>query len=151
MTIDGIRGLRQSIGKELGPGDWHHVEQSAIDTFAQLSGDDQWIHVDAQRSAQGPYGATVAHGLLTLASLPKLIGSLRQIDGVRMGLNYGYDRVRFPAPLPVGSRIRGWVKIVDVTPTDDGGTTVRSHISVEIENGPKPCLVADHLMRVYFD
>lgn len=150
MAIHGYAELKNAVGKQLGPSPWQVVEQADIDTFAALSGDNQWIHVDASRAAAGPFGTTVSHGLLTLSQLPKLIGDLREIAGMRMALNYGYDRVRFPAPLPAGSRIRGWITITGVDDASDGGVQVRSAISVEAEGEDKPCLVADHLIRVYF-
>lgn len=150
MTIQGLEGLRAIVGTELGPSDWQVVEQESVDTFAELSGDDQWIHVDPDRAAAGPFGATVAHGLLTLSALPKLVGELRRVEGLRMGLNYGYDRVRFPSPLPVGSRIRGRVTVTDVEDTADGGVQVRTHVVVEVEGRDKPCLVADMLSRQYY-
>jgi acyl dehydratase len=143
--------LYAAVGQELGPGEWLTVEQEAVDAFAGLSGDHQWIHVDPVRAASGPYGSTVAHGLLTLSLLPTLLRGLRAVADARMALNYGYDRIRFPAPLRVGSRVRSRVVITDVAPTADGGVQVRSRITVEVEGSDKPCLVADQLVRQYFD
>lgn len=152
MTISGgAAGLYAAVGQELGPGEWLTVEQEAIDAFAGLSGDHQWIHVDPVRAASGPYGSTVAHGLLTLSLLPTLLAGLRTVADARMALNYGYDRIRFPAPLRVGSRVRSRVVITEVVSTADGGVQVRSRVTVEVEGSDKPCLVADQLVRQYFD
>lgn len=152
MTLSGgAAGLYAAVGKELGPGEWLTVGQEAINAFAGLSGDHQWIHVDPVRAASGPYGSTVAHGLLTLSLLPTLLGGLRSVADARMALNYGYDRIRFPAPLRVGSRVRSRVVITDVASTADGGVQVRSRVTVEVEGSDKPCLVADQLVRQYFD
>jgi acyl dehydratase len=149
VTISGLEGLHAVVGRELGPGEWLTVEQGMVDAFAALSGDDQWIHVDPVRAASGPYGSTVAHGLLTLSLLPTLLADLRTVADTRLALNYGYDRIRFPAPLCVGSRIRGRVTVTDVSPAADGGVQIRSHITVEVEGSGKPCLVAEQLVRQY--
>lgn len=151
MTFTDIAALYAAVGQELGSGEWLEVEQEAVDAFAGLSGDHQWIHVDPVRAAAGPFGSTVAHGVLTLSLLPRLLGGVRTVATGRLALNYGYDRIRFPAPLPVGSRIRGRVVITEVTPTADGGVQIRSRITVEVEGSAKPCLVAEQLVRQYFD
>ena len=105
-TSQPIADLEASVGHEAGPTDWFVMEQSRIDTFADATEDHQWIHVDPQRAAAGPFGTTVAHGFLTLSLVPYFAGQLRRIEGARMGINYGLDRVRFPAPVPAGARIR---------------------------------------------
>jgi acyl dehydratase len=106
LTISGIEELKTKIGEELGVSDWHEVTQEAIDAFADATGDHQWIHVDPERASGTPFGDTIAHGLYTLSLGPKLSDALFSIGGFAFGLNYGYGRVRFPAPLPVGSRVR---------------------------------------------
>ena len=98
----GLEELKASLGRELGPGPWFEVDQSRLDGFADVTEDHQWIHVDPERAASGPFGATVAHGFLTLSLVPHLVGSLRTVEGVRMGINYGLERVRFPAAVKVG-------------------------------------------------
>src|SRR3954470_2305757 len=106
LTISGLDELRAKVGEELGVSEWHEVTQERIDAFAEATGDDQWIHVDPERAAQTPFGGTIAHGLYTLSLAPALTSSLLSFDGFAFALNYGYNRIRFPAPLPVGSRIR---------------------------------------------
>ncbi len=98
--------LRAAVGQELGVSDWLEVDQKRIDLFADATGDHQWIHVDPERAAEGPFGSTIAHGYLTLSLLPALVPQILRVEGVRMGVNYGTDKVRFPAPVPVGSRLR---------------------------------------------
>ncbi|MBT2384108.1 MaoC family dehydratase, partial [Streptomyces sp. ISL-11] len=98
--------LRAAVGEELGPGDWLEVDQKRIDLFAEATGDHQWIHVDAERAAAGPFGTTIAHGYLTLSLLAALVPPLMRAEGARMGINYGLNKVRFPAPVPAGSRLR---------------------------------------------
>ena len=149
MAFTDIDDMKRAIGVALPPSDWFVVEQRDVDTFADLSGDHQWIHVDPQRSEQGPYGTTIAHGLLTLSVLPRLIGQLRNVEKARMGLNCGYDRVRFTAPVPVGSRIRAHAQIREVRDMPDDAARVVTHITVELEGSDKPVCVADHVTRVY--
>src|SRR5215217_1658387 len=108
--------LESLVGEELGSSEWHLIDQERVNTFAAVTGDHQWIHVDPERAAAGPFGGTIAHGYLTLSMLPALMGEVWRVDGVRMGVNYGLNKVRFPAPLPVGSRIRAGVELVEVTP-----------------------------------
>ena len=113
-TSHGIADIEASVGSEAGPTDWFVMDQSRIDTFADATEDHQWIHVDPQRAAAGPFGTTVAHGFLTLSLVPYFAGQLRRIEGVRMGINYGLDRVRFPAPVPAGARIRARSQLISV-------------------------------------
>ena len=110
-----VEEMKATIGTELGVGDWLEVTQDRIDTFADATGDHQWIHVDAERAKQGPFGTTIAHGYLTLSLIPSLGGGGLGLDGVRMGINYGLDRVRFITPVKVGSRVRARRKLLDVT------------------------------------
>jgi len=115
--LEDLRGL---VGQEIGVSDWVLVDQERIDAFAHATGDHQWIHVDPARAAGGPFGATVAHGYLTLSLLPLMFESGFAVDDVKMGLNYGLNRVRFPAPVRVGSRLRGHFKLLEYQPLPDG-------------------------------
>ena len=112
IRVPTLASLQQRVGEELAVGDWLTVDQVTIDKFAEATGDHQWIHVDKERAAKGPFGTTVAHGYLTLSLLPKLAESALQVDDVRMGVNYGLNRVRFPAPVPSGSHIRARLKLL---------------------------------------
>ncbi|MBE1875627.1 MaoC family dehydratase [Myceligenerans pegani] len=129
------------VGTTLGPGDWVDVTQERIDRFAEATEDPQWIHVDAERAAAGPFGGTVAHGYLTLSLLPRLMRGLLVVDGVAMVVNAGSDRVRFVAPVRSGKRVRATAVVAAVTP-GKRGTRVESDVTVEIEGEPKPALVA---------
>ena len=148
--ISSVAELRAVAGRELGPGDWFTVEQSRIDGFADDTEDHQWIHVDPERAAEGPFGTTVAHGFLTLSLLPHLAAGVRRLDGVVMGINYGLDKVRFPTPVPVGGRVRATVVVSDVTDLPDGGVQMVSRVTLELEGAPKPACVADMVSRAYF-
>ncbi len=149
-TFRGIDELKASLGREIGPGEWFGVEQSRIDGFAEDTEDHQWIHVDPERAAGGPFGATIAHGFLTLSLLPHLLSSVRRVEGVKMGVNYGMDKVRFPSPVRVGSRIRARATTVDLTDVAGGGVQVVTRTTVEIEGSDKPACVADLVSRYYF-
>jgi len=136
------------VGQELGVSDWLTVDQARIDAFAAATGDHQWIHVDAARAAAGPFGTTVAHGLLTLSLLPWFYASAYGIDDVRMGLNYGFNKVRFPAPVPVGSRLRARFKLLACEPID-GGAQLRVEATIEREGSDKPVCVAESVTRSF--
>jgi acyl dehydratase len=141
--------LAAAVGQEFGPGDWHEVDQKRVDLFADATGDHQWIHVDPERAAAGPFGGTVAHGYLTLAMLPVLVRSVYRIEGLRMAVNYGLNRVRFPAPLPTGSRVRATVRIAEVTEVTGGGVQLVNTVTVESSGGGKPVCVAETVTRLY--
>lgn len=132
-------------GTSLGHTAWRVVEQPRIDTFADATDDHQWIHVDAARAAEGPYGATIAHGMLTLSLVPVLIGELAAVPGASRGVNYGFDKVRFTHPVPVDSRIRAEVTLLDVAPVP-GGAKAGFRAVVEIEGADKPACVADQII-----
>ncbi|WP_395643885.1 MaoC family dehydratase [Rudaea sp.] len=137
------------IGKQVACSDWLEISQRCIDAFAEATGDKQWIHVDAARAArESPYGATVAHGYLTLALLPRLFESSLRIENVGLVINYGLDKVRFPAPVLAGQRVRGRLVLEDVV-AHDAIMQVRWLATVEIENGAKPACVAQLLTRYY--
>ncbi|MER7046247.1 MULTISPECIES: MaoC family dehydratase [Streptomyces] len=141
--------LRAGIGERLGPSDWLEIDQKRIDLFAEATGDHQWIHVDPERAADGPFGTTIAHGYLTLSLLPALVPQVMRVEGMKMGLNYGTDKVRFPAPVPVGSRLRAAVELVSVAEAG-GGVQVTARVTVEREGGEKPVCVADSVSRYFF-
>ena len=149
-TFHGRDELVASLGRELGPGEWLEIGQDRIDGFADVTGDHQWIHVDADRSATGPYGATVAHGFLTLSLLPLLLDGLRRVEGTRMGLNYGLERVRFPNVVRSGTRVRARSTLVDATDVGDNGLQLVTRVTVEVEGETKPACVADLVTRAYF-
>jgi acyl dehydratase len=140
--------LADLVGHEIGVSDWITVDQARIDQFAQATGDHQWIHVDPVRAAAGPFGATIAHGYLTLSLLPKIFETAIAIDDVRMGVNYGLNRVRFPAPVLAGSRLRGHLRLLayDALP---GGAQLTTEVTLEREGGDKPVCVAQALSRRY--
>jgi len=140
--------LRAAVGEQLGWTDWVTVEQKRIDQFAEATGDHQWIHVDAERAAQGPFGTTIAHGFLTLSLIPSLTPLLFQVEGVRMGVNYGVNKVRFPAPVPVGSRLRATAKVAELTEVS-GGVQLVTQVTIEREGGAKPVCAAETVSRFY--
>jgi len=138
-----------NVGDEFGPSDWLEITQERIDRFAEATGDDQWIHVDPEQAAQGPFGTTIAHGFLTLSLLVKFQNEVRPERGeFRMGINYGVNKVRFPAPVPVGSRIRAHFEILEVTEVE-GGIQVVTKGTVAREGEEKPVCVADMVSRHY--
>ncbi|GAU66273.1 putative 3-hydroxyacyl-thioester dehydratase [Streptomyces sp. NBRC 110611] len=140
--------LRSAVGEELGPGDWLAVDQRRIDLFAEATGDHQWIHVDPERAAAGPFGTTIAHGYLTLSLLPSLVPRLMRVENVKMGINYGTNKVRFPATVPVGSRLRASARIAEVAEVRDG-VQLTMVVTVEREGGEKPVCVAETVSRYY--
>jgi acyl dehydratase len=143
-----LAALAEVAGQHLGYSDWHEVDQKKVDLFAEATGDRQWIHVDPERAAAGPFKTTIAHGFLTLSLVPVLIADVYRVGGVRMAVNYGLNKVRFPSPLPVGKRVRGGVELVEVTPVD-GGVQAVARVTVEVEGAPKPCCVAETVVRLY--
>jgi acyl dehydratase len=150
QTYHGIADLEAAIGQEIGPTEWFTVDQARINGFADATEDHQWIHIDQERAASGPFGTTVAHGFLTLSLVPYLSGQLRSIEGVRMGINYGLDRVRFPTPVPVGSRLRARATLISLDKVGDGGVQLVTRVTIEVEGSAKPACVADTVSRLYF-
>ncbi len=148
LTVNGIDDLKTRVGDELGVSEWHEVSQPDIDAFADVTGDDQWIHVDPERAKETPFGGTIAHGYYTLSLAPKFSYELFKLDGVAFGLNYGLNKVRFPAPLPVGSKVRMRMELQSV---DDipGGAQITMKLTFEREGGEKPVCVAESLSRVF--
>ena len=148
VTFPTLASLADKVGQPLATGEWLTVDQARIDQFAQATGDHQWIHVDPVRAAAGPFGATVAHGFLTLSLLPQLAESALEIGDVKMGINYGLNRVRFPAPVPVGSRLRAQVALKAYEPLA-GGAQLTMEVTIEREGSDKPVCVAETVSRRY--
>jgi acyl dehydratase len=147
-TINGLTELRDAEGEVLGTSEWYDVTQEDIDTFADVTGDHQWIHVDVERAKDTPFGGTIAHGYYTLSLVPKLAEEVVGFSGFAFGLNYGLDRVRFPSHLPVGGRVRATFKLLEVTDIP-GGAQTKMEVTLEREGGDKPVCVAQTLARVY--
>jgi len=141
-VFDDVESFTAAVGEELGVSDWVTVTQERIDAFAEATGDRQWIHVDPERAADGPFGTTVAHGYLVLSLLPALAQQVYEIDGLTMAINYGADKVRFPHPVPVGSRVRAGATLVRTEKVALGTRAVVT-FAVEIEGVDKPACVAD--------
>ena len=141
-TFNGLDELGAAVGELLGQSDWHEITQAQVNLFAEATGDHQWIHVDPERAKDGPFGQTIAHGYLTLSLLPVLVAEIYRVDGVSMGLNYGTNKVRFPAPVPVGSKVRASAQLVELAPITIGTQAV-VRVTIEIEGGTKPAGVAD--------
>ena len=148
VTTNGIAELKGLIGDEVGPSDWRAVTQQDIDTFASLTGDDQWIHVDVERAErESPFGTTVAHGNLTLSLIDGLRRQLIRSEGLTMGVNYGWNKVRFPAPVPSGSRVRASAQVQSVDDVGGGWVQVVTRFTVEVEGNEKPACVAESVGR----
>lgn len=139
-----------AIGQNLGSSDWLVIDQQRIDLFAEATGDFQWIHVDPERAKDGPFGATVAHGYLTFSLINMFLPDLFMGEGMKMAINYGSDRVRFPAPVPVGSRVRATGELVNAEMLDTNTVQTTVRVTIEIEGSAKPGCVADILGRYYF-
>jgi acyl dehydratase len=149
-TFNGADGILGAVGTKLGPGEWTTISQERIDKFADATDDHQWIHVDPVRAKAGPFGAPIAHGYLTLSLMAKFLPQLVAIPGLKMGVNYGTDKVRFPSAVKVGARIRPSGEVVAAERTKDGGVQAVIRVTVEIEGEPKPACVADTISRYYF-
>jgi acyl dehydratase len=148
-TFTGADDLLASVGEQLGPTDWIEIDQARIDQFADATRDHQWIHTDPERAAQGPFGTTIAHGFLTLTMLPELLNSLYTVDGVKMAVNYGLNKVRMPAPVPVGSKVRGVATVSEVTPLDGDAVQVVFSTVIELDGSSKPACVVESIARFY--
>ncbi|WP_243793923.1 MaoC family dehydratase [Saccharopolyspora gloriosae] len=141
--------VREAVGSELGTSDWLTISQEQVDTFADATLDHQWIHVDTDRAEKGPFGGTIAHGFLTLSLLSALNAQTYRFENVKMGINYGLNKVRFPNPVRVGSRVRSHTRLAEITEID-GGLQLTVESTVEIEGADKPACVAQGLTRVLF-
>ena len=140
--------LREAVGRRLGESDWLLIDQSRINLFADATGDHQWIHVDEERAKQGPFGCTIAHGYLTLALVNLFLPQIVEVQGISMGVNYGCDKVRFPSPVKVGSRVRGAGELTHVEDVK-GGVQATIRVTVEIEDSERPACVVDTISRYF--
>ncbi|MFJ8650319.1 MaoC family dehydratase [Streptomyces sp. NPDC093546] len=148
LTVDGLDALKALAGSDLGTSDWLDVTQDRVDTFADATGDHQWIHVDPERAKEGPFGAPIAHGYLTLSLFIPLFTGLLDVRGVTTKVNYGLNKVRFPAPVTVGSRVRLAARLADVADVP-GGVQITVDGTIEIDGGTKPAAVLQSLSRFY--
>jgi acyl dehydratase len=148
LTIQGIDGLKERVGTHLGYSEWHQVTQEQVNTFAEATGDFQWIHVDVERAKQGPFGGPIAHGYLTLSLGPLLIPQIVKVEGIAMAVNYGLNKVRFPAPVPVGSKLRLGATLSNVEDIA-GGVQVTMGMVYELDGADKPVCVAEIVFRYY--
>ncbi len=149
VTASGLDELKNLAGADLGQTGWLEVTQQRIDTFADATGDHQWIHVDREKAAAGPFGTTIAHGYLTLSLVIPLFGELLEVRGVSMGINYGLNKVRFPAPVPVGSKIRLAARLGAVEDAGVNAVQAVLDFTIEVEGSEKPACVAQALYRYY--
>ncbi|MEL4180354.1 MaoC family dehydratase [Roseateles sp. PN1] len=149
--FDSVAAVLAAVGQALGSTEWLDIDQQRIQQFADATGDHQWIHVDPERAAQGPFGACVAHGYLTLALANFFLPQLVSYQRLKMGVNYGCEKVRFPSPVKVGARVRGRGEVVAAEPIKGDGVQVTVRISVEIEGQDKPGCVVDTISRLYFE
>ncbi|HWH45466.1 MAG TPA: MaoC family dehydratase [Thermoleophilaceae bacterium] len=148
VTANGIDELKALIGQEIGPSEWREVTQEAINQFADLSGDDQWIHVDTERAkTESPFGTTIAHGNLTLSMIDGFRLDLISSTGFKLGVNYGWNKVRFPAPVPAGSKVRARAEVVSVEDVGGDWWQVATKFTVEVEGSEKPVCVAESVGR----
>ena len=149
ITVNGIDEVRGLVGQTIGPSDWREVTQEDINKFADVSGDHQWIHVDVERAKnESPFGTTIAHGNLTLAMIDGFRPELFESTGFKLGVNYGWNKIRFPAPVPVDSRIRGSVETVSVDDVGGGWHQIVYKWTVELDGSEKPCCVAESVVRL---
>ena len=147
--INGIAGLQEHAGQHLGYSDWMEITQERVNLFADATGDHQWIHVDPERAKDGPFGGTIAHGYLTLSLGPCLAPQVVQSTGFRMGVNYGSNKVRFPSPVPVGSKLRLGVLLKEVEIIGEGQAQATYEYTFEVEGAPKPSCVSEVIVRLY--
>ncbi len=150
QVFNSAAAVLQAVGQDLGTTDWLSISQERIQTFADATGDHQWIHVDPERARQGPFGTTIAHGYLTLSLANLFLPQLVQYEGLKMGVNYGCDKVRFPAPVRVNSRVRGVGEVIAATPLGEDGVQAHIRITVEVEHQDKPGTVVETISRLHF-
>ena len=146
-TFGSLDELIALQGEPIGDSEWVTVTQEAVNLFADATGDHQWIHVDPEKAAKGPFGTTIAHGYMTLSLLPRLMHTMYAVEGLKMAVNYGLNKVRFPSPVPVGSKVRARCSVVDVDDLGDGAYQVTLSTTVEIEGAAKPACVAESIVR----
>lgn len=145
-TFENLAALTNAVGQHLGYGEWVEITQDRIDAFADATDDHQWIHVDPDAAAKGPFGVTIAHGYLTLSLASLFLSQCAAVGGISMGINYGVNKARFPSPVRVGSRVRGGCELVEVTDIP-GGVQAVIRVTIEIEGGDKPACVVDTVTR----
>ena len=149
ITIDGIEGLQEIVGQQVGPSEWREVTQEMINGFADISGDHQWIHMDIERAKnESPFGGPIAHGNLTLSIIDGFREQLTEAKGFKLGVNYGWNKVRFPAPVPSGGKVRASVEVLTVDEIGDGWWQITQKWTVEVEGSEKPACVAESVGRV---
>jgi acyl dehydratase len=146
-TFESVADLAAAKGEAIGQSDWVTITQEDVNLFADATGDHQWIHVDPERAAAGPFGTTIAHGYMTLSLLPRMQHDMYAVNGVKLAINYGLNKVRFPAPVPVGSRVRATSSLVDVEDLGDGAAQAVVSTTVEIDGSAKPACVVESLVR----
>lgn len=146
-TFESVAELKAVAGESLGHSDWVTVTQDDVNLFADATGDHQWIHVDPERAASGPFGTTIAHGFMTLALLPRLQHQIYSVNGIKLAINYGLNKVRFPAPVPVGARVRAQSSLVGLDDVGNGAVQATLSTTVEIEGSAKPACVAESIVR----
>lgn len=150
QIIENIDALKHLVGQEIGTSKWTEISQDRIDKFADATGDHQWIHVDIERAKKElPGGSTIAHGFLTLSLLPKLMQEIYQVKGVKHSLNYGSDRIRFTAPVPAGSRVRGRYTLKSIEDVKDNGAKIIGEVTIEIEGQERPACIAESIGIMY--
>lgn len=147
--LESLAELPALVGQEVAVSDWITITQQQINLFAEATGDHQWIHVDVEKAIAGPFGAPIAHGFLTLSLIPRFFESALEIRGTRMGVNYGLNKVRFPAPVPVGSRLRARLKLLACEPIANDGVQMTWEVTMEREGSGKPVCVAESVSRRY--
>ncbi|MAG30868.1 MAG: dehydratase [Deltaproteobacteria bacterium] len=148
-VFDTPNEIMECVGEDLGATDWLEIDQQRINTFADATGDHQWIHVDVEKAKEGPFGAPIAHGYLTASLANLFLPQLMDVQGTSMGVNYGCDKIRFPSPVPVGSKIRGTGAITSAEETKDGGVHVKVTIKIEIEGNDRPACIIETISRFY--
>ena len=148
-VFESPKELLSCIGEHLGETDWLEIDQARINLFAEATGDHQWIHVDVEKAREGPFGGPIAHGYLTASLANYFLPQLLDVQGTSMGVNYGCDKIRFPAPVPVGSRVRGSGALTHVEETKDGGIQAKVTVTIEVENKDRPACVIETISRFY--
>lgn len=146
-TFESVDEFVAAKGEELGTSDWVTISQDEVNLFADATGDHQWIHVDPERAANGPFGTTIAHGFMTLSLLPRLMHQIYAVKGIKLGINYGLNKVRFPSPVPVGSKVRANSTLTDVQTVGEGTVQATVTTTIEIEGAAKPACVAESILR----
>jgi acyl dehydratase len=149
-TISGLDDLKAKVGQHLGYSDYLEITQERVNQFADATGDHQWIHVDVERAKAGPFGGPIAHGFLTLSLAPALLKDVWVVEGAKMGVNYGLNKVRFPSPVPVGAKLRAGASLKQVDEIEGGGAQLIIEATFEVDGAPKPSCVAELVFRYYF-